>query len=147
MSPYGLLGLIEKEAAYCGKPVIAYTNPECFFDITRKKVRQPFLPHKREPADLAKVIDMIVTSKEFREKLAKEQYEFVIKIAEPKIQTEKFEKLFQNLMKKLHYESNNNVRFRKYLFYLFYYSNIQRIINVKAARVRKDLVGFLQFQK
>ena len=90
---------------------------------------------------------MVVTSKEFREKLAKEQYEFVIKIAEPKIQTEKFEKLFQNLMKKLHYESNNYVRFRKYLFYLVYYSNIQRIINVKAARVRKNLVGFLQFQK
>ena len=103
----GLGATIEREAAFCKKPVIQYADPRIKFDINGKQVSSPFLPHSNEPKEIANVIDKIVESKEFREKLANEEYDFVKKIADPEMIASKWDKLFNTNIVKL----NINVTF------------------------------------
>ena len=95
----GLGATIEREAAFCKKPVIQYADPKIKFDIDGKQISSPFLPHSNDPKEVANIIDKVVESKEFREKLANDEYDFVKKIADPEMIASKWDKLFEGLVK------------------------------------------------
>ncbi len=96
----GIQGGIERDAAFCKKPVICYTNPKSPSIIEEKEILPPFLPNSREPEKLAELIDKIVESAEFRNKLAQEEYDYVNKLSCPKKVAEEWEKIFEMLYKK-----------------------------------------------
>ena len=57
-------GGIEREAAFCKKPVICYTDPKKPNIIDGEKIIPPFLPTSNEPQEIADIIDKIVESKQ-----------------------------------------------------------------------------------
>lgn len=61
----GFQGAIEREAAFCKRPVITYCDPKMRVLIDGKEITPPFLPHSRDPKTLAQIIDMVVESKDF----------------------------------------------------------------------------------
>jgi len=114
----GLGATIEREAAFCKKPVIQYADPRIKFDINGKQVSSPFLPHSNEPKEIANIIDKVVESKEFREKLANEEYDFVKKIADPEMIASKWDKLFEELFKQnKSIRQTSNIRSKLRLMY------------------------------
>tara|TARA_B100000029_G_scaffold86300_1_gene76577 strand:+ start:4109 stop:5302 length:1194 start_codon:yes stop_codon:yes gene_type:complete len=79
----GMSGNIEREAALCKKPVIQYTDTKIGYEKNGKKIESPFLPKTNNPKEIAKVLDQIVTSIEFREQLASDECNFVKNIFNP----------------------------------------------------------------
>ena len=73
----GLGGAVEREGAFCKKPVLQYANPEIKFLVDSNEISSPFLPQSNDPIVLAKLIDKIVLSKEFRDELILDEYNFV----------------------------------------------------------------------
>lgn len=91
---------VEFEAVLCGKPVISYNDPKNWYEIDGKKIASPFLPKSKNPKELANLIDKIVESKDFREKLANEESEFIKKLTDPIKVAKEWEILFETLHKK-----------------------------------------------
>ncbi len=120
----GTMGSVEREAAMCGKPVIHYTNPLFRHTIDGEKVNPPYLPKSNDPREIAKVIDKVVESKEFREKLAREEYEFVTELCDPDKTVIEWENLFETIIKKHPSINKNSLKiinpFKK-LFFIFGY--------------------------
>ena len=94
----GLGATIEREAAYCRIPVLQYADPKIKFKAGDKISNSPFLPHSNNPEVIAELIDKIVTSKEFREDLAEQEYNFVKKIGDPNVIANEWEKLFSKVV-------------------------------------------------
>jgi glycosyltransferase involved in cell wall biosynthesis len=91
----GAQGAIERDAILCKKPVITYTDPDRPTFLDGKEIVPPFLPRSKNPEELAVLIDKIVESKEFREKLAKEEYEFVKNLSHPDYVIAEWEQIFE----------------------------------------------------
>ena len=68
--------------------------------IDGKEIKLPFLPFRNDPKSIADVIDKVVESKEFREKLFDVEYKFVNKIADPEKCAEWWDGLFEDLTRK-----------------------------------------------
>jgi hypothetical protein len=85
-----------------------------------KEVRSPFLPYSNEPRDIAEIIDKVVESKEFRDRLFNEEYNFAKKFSDPHAVGEWWDDLFENLSKKHKSIRKNSsrihVKLRMYLF-------------------------------
>lgn len=96
----GIQGAIEREAAYCKKPVICYTNPKEKVVINDEEIIPPFLPQSNDPIELAKIIDLVVESKEFRENLINKEFEYVKKLCDPESVSYEWEKIFNVSIKK-----------------------------------------------
>ena len=94
----GAQGGIERDAAYCKKPVISFTDPNRPQIVNGKKIIPPFLPQSNDPIELAKIIDLVVDSKQFREKLAEEEYQYVNIISNPKEVVGEWKKIFEKLI-------------------------------------------------
>lgn len=92
-------GAIEREAAYCLKPVINYTDTKFPTVIDGKKIIPPFLPQSNNPEEIAKIIDKVVEDKIFREKLAKREYEYVKEISDPIKVSDDWEMIFEKAFK------------------------------------------------
>ena len=99
----GIQGGIEREAAYCRKPVICYNKLNKPSIIDGELVIPPFLPQSNEPAEIAKIIDSVVESKQFRDELAQKEYEYVKKISDPKLVSKDWENIFYTVLKKIKY--------------------------------------------
>ena len=71
------------------------------------------------------LIDKIVTSKEFREDLAEQEYNFVKKIGDPNLIANEWEKLFSKVMdmKRTHKRSKFKLKINLYYFILINISN------------------------
>ena len=95
----GLGATIEREAAYCRIPVLQYADPKIKFNAGDKISNSPFLPHSNNPEVIAELIDKIVTSKEFRENLVDQEFNFVKAVADPIVISAQWEKLFSNAIK------------------------------------------------
>lgn len=91
----GAQGAIERDAVLCKKPVVTYTDPDRPTFLDGKEILPPFLPRSKDPQELALLIDKIVTSKEFREKLANEEYEFVKNLSHPDYVVAEWEQIFE----------------------------------------------------
>ena len=96
----GTFELVGLESVMCGTPVIQYTDQKRKIVIDDEEIKSPFLPFSNDPKAIAEVIDKVVESKEFREKLFKDECEFVHKIADPVKCAEWWDDLFEDLVKK-----------------------------------------------
>jgi len=107
----GIQGGIERDAAFCKKPVICFTDPNKPNFIDGEKIIPPFLPQSNDPKEIAKIIDKIVESNEFRENLIQKQYEYIKKVSSPELVTKDWEKIFKNILKK-----NKNLKLNLSIF-------------------------------
>ena len=94
-----------------------------------KNENSSFLPHSNDPKIIAELIDRIVISKEFREKLAEEEYNFVKKIGDPNLIANEWEKLFSKVMnmKRTHKRSKFKLKINLYYFLLINRLYIKKI--------------------
>jgi glycosyltransferase involved in cell wall biosynthesis len=104
----GIQADIERSGALCKKAVIHYANPKRMYIINGKKVPSPFLPHSNDPKVIAETIDRVVTDKEFREKLADEEYKFVMALSEPNMIARQWDELFEKMNQKFKKASKNS---------------------------------------
>ena len=96
----GIQGGIEREAAFCKKPVISYSDPNKKTILDGKEIESPFLPKSKELNELAKLIDKIVESKEFRDDLAAKEHEYIKNLSTPELVMKDWESIFQTFHKK-----------------------------------------------
>ena len=96
----GYHGATEMEAAFCKKPVVHYSDPQIKYTVNGEKITAPFLPHSKNPKEVARIIDKVVTSQEFRKKLAEEENKFVKDIGDSKFIASKWDKIFEKMYQK-----------------------------------------------
>lgn len=127
----GVLGSVEREAAFCKKPVIHFYDLNNKYMIDGKTVIAPFLPNSNDPAEIAKIMDKVVTSKQFRDNLAENEHEFVKKLFDPIKTTQEWDNLFESLHLKYSTIKKNSlsyiIKLRKMFFVLGYITNLNRI--------------------
>ena len=90
----GFYEYVEIEGVFCKKPVISYANPNKKILSNDKFVDSPFLPHRNDPRSIAEIIDKIVSSEEFRNKLLEEECKFVSEISDPQKSADWWDDLF-----------------------------------------------------
>ena len=108
----GIQADVERSGALCKKAVIHYANPKRMYIINGKKVPSPFLPHSNDPKVIAETIDRAVTDKEFREKLADEEYKFVMSLSEPNMIAKQWDELFEKMNQKYKKASKNSPKLK-----------------------------------
>lgn len=91
----GIQGHVEREGVLCKRAVIHYSDPTKRVYLDGRGVNPPFLPHSQDPKELAKTIDQVVESKEFREKLLEEEYKFIIDQCNPEKAGKDWDELFE----------------------------------------------------
>lgn len=129
----GHLGAIERESAYYKKPIIAFNDVNTDYIIQGKKVSSPFVPTKNDPQSIAKIMDTIVSSKEFREDLAQNEHNFVKEITDPKKTAEAWDNLFEEFTNSCNTISRNSSRIRIF-FRLFSFLFINKLYWKKIVR-------------
>ena len=107
----GIQGGIERDAAYCKKPVLCFTDPNQPIIIDGEEIIPPFLPQSNTPQEIAKIIDKVVESKQFRDDLAEKEYEYIKKLSDPELVTKDWEEIFKNILKK-----NKNLKLNLSIF-------------------------------
>lgn len=120
----GLGATVEREAVMCMKPVIQYADPKFKFQINGKDEISPFLPQSNKPKVIAELIDNIVRSKEFRDNLLEKEYDFIKKIADPKMIAQLWENLFSKMKDK---KRNSNKTELELKFRLVYFLVINHL--------------------
>ena len=95
----GVMGGIEREAAFCKKPVICFADPKKLSIIDGEKIIPPFLPQSNDPQEIAKIIDMVVESKQFRENLAAKEYGYIKKLSDPELVSKDWENILVSVLK------------------------------------------------
>jgi len=131
-------GFIEIEAALLKKPVISYVDPNAKFILDGNPIDIPFFPKTTEPKELANLIDKIVESKDFREKMAEEQFNFINKVSDPAKVGDEWDKIFEELFQKfksINRDSDITVKFR-----IFYFLIINRLHFRKIKKIKKILI-------
>jgi len=96
----GFLPGIDREAAFCKKPVLSYSDPNNKITLDGKNIMSPFLPRSRSVRELANLIDKIVESKEFRDDLAAKEYEYIKNLSTPELVMRDWEAVFERFSKK-----------------------------------------------
>lgn len=112
--------LSEFEGVMCNKPVIQYSNPDMKIIIDGKEIESPFLPHSNEPNRIAEIIDMVVESKQFRDKLFEEEFKFVKEVGNPVKYAEWWDNFFEEQTKKYKSIKKNSLRIKIQLRMLFF---------------------------
>ena len=91
---------IEREAVLCRRLVVGYADPNIKYLLNGQNLEAPFVPKTKDPKTLAEILDRVVESKEFRNKLLGEEYTFVKEMADPDKCAKEWEDLFEELLKK-----------------------------------------------
>ena len=104
--------LVSLESVMCGTPVIQYTDRKIKIIVNKTEIKSPFLPFSNDPKSIADVIDKVVESKEFRQKLFEDEYQFVNEVADPVKCAEWWDNLFEDLVKKHKSIRKNSSPFR-----------------------------------
>jgi glycosyltransferase involved in cell wall biosynthesis len=130
----GSFEYVELEGVICGKPVVSFTDKSFKMILEGTELQSPFLPEDNDPKIIAEVIDNIVSSADFREKLYKKEYEFVKEITDPNKAAEWWDSLFEKSVKKYDLINRKSsiitVRFRMLLFLIanrLYYKKLKRL--------------------
>jgi glycosyltransferase involved in cell wall biosynthesis len=131
----GSFEYVELEAVMCKKPVISFTDKSFKIILEGIELQSPFLPENNDPKIIAEVIDKIVLSKDFRETLYKQEYEFVKEITDPVKAGEWWDSLFEESRKKVDSINRKSpmivIRFRMILFLIanrLYHKKLERLI-------------------
>ena len=132
-------GAVEREAAFCKKPVICYTDPKQTVIIDGEEISPPFLPKSKDPQTLARLIDRIVDSKEFRQELVDSQYAYIQNLSEPDKVVSEWEKIFEKefnkyrtINRKTNYLILKLENFLAFLMEEVYYKRKMREKNIEA---------------
>jgi len=132
----GIQADVERSGALCKKAVIHYADPKLSYIIDDNRVTSPFLPKSNDIKTIAETIDKVVEDKQFREKLAEEEYKFVMKLSNPNKIIAQWEELFEKMSKKYHlsHKKTNSIKlkFRLWLFLIanrLYVKKIKKIFN------------------
>ena len=116
----GFFENIALEAIFCKEPVISYVNKSIQYILENKQLESQFLPTSNEPKEIAKVIDRVVESKEFRDNLLKKEREFVLEIANAEKIAQWWDSLFEQMVtkhKSIHRNSSKSaLKFNQMLF-------------------------------
>ena len=88
---------IEREATLFKKPVISYNNLKWKIKMDDIEINSPFQPTSKEPNIIANIIDKTVENKEYREKLAMEEYEFMKELTDPYKTASEWDQLFEKM--------------------------------------------------
>lgn len=113
---------VEREAALCKKTVITFNDLRWKSKIDGKEIESPFQPTSKEPKIIANIIDKTVENKEFREKLAEDEYIFMKELTDPFKTASEWDMLFEKM--KLKYTTINknssgiNQIFKKMIFFI-----------------------------
>ena len=91
---------IEIESIFCNTPVINYVDKSIQYILENKHVESSFSPTSNEPEEIAKVIDQVVESKQFRDDLLKREREFVLEIANAEKTAQWWDSLFDQMVTK-----------------------------------------------
>ena len=131
----GSFEYVELEAVICKKPVISFTDKSFKIILEGIELQSPFLPESNDPKIIAKIIDKIVLSEDFRETLYQQEYEFVKEITDPIKAAEWWDSLFEESIRKFgsinRKSSTISVKFRILLFLVanrLYYKKIKKLI-------------------
>ena len=131
----GSFEYVELEAVMCKKPVISFTDKSFKIILEGIELQSPFLPESNDPKIIAKIIDKIVLSEDFRETLYQQEYEFVKEITNPVKAAEWWDSLFEESIRKFgsinRKSSTISVKFRILLFLVanrLYYKKIKKLI-------------------
>jgi glycosyltransferase involved in cell wall biosynthesis len=131
----GSFEYVELEAVICKKPVISFTDKSFKIILEDTELQSPFLPESNDPKIIAEIIDKMVLSKDFREKLYKREYEFVKEITDPVKAGDWWDSLFEESMRKFssinRKSSTISVRIRMLLFLIanrLYHKKIKKLI-------------------
>jgi len=107
----GFFENIELESVFCKKPVINYVDKSVQYILENKQVESQFLPTSNEPKEIAKVIDKVVESKQFRDDLLKREREFVLEIANTEKTAQWWDSLFEQMVTKHNSIHRNSSKF------------------------------------
>ena len=108
------------EAIMCKKPVLSYNNPDRNYVIGDEIIKSPFEPQTKDPIKIAKIIDQIVESSEYRLELAKSESNFIAKISDPEKVSKEWDGLFEKFAKqyKTINKNSNNLQILSRFLYL-----------------------------
>jgi len=107
----GVFENIELESIFCKKPVINYADKSIQYILENKQVESPFLPTSNKPKEIAKVIDKVVESKQFRDDLLVREREFVLEIANTEKIAQWWDSLFEQMVSKHNSIHRNSSKF------------------------------------
>jgi glycosyltransferase involved in cell wall biosynthesis len=131
----GTWELVELEGVICGKPVLSYSDPNHKLLVKGNYVKSPFLPYSNNPEDISKIIDKVVSSKEFRGKLFENERKFVCDTTDKEWIANWWDELFGKFSQKhgkIHKNSSNiSIKIRMWLFLIgnrLYWWKIKKII-------------------
>ena len=135
----GTFELVSLESVMCGTPVIQYTDKKRKIVIDGEEIESPFLPFSNDPKSIANIIDKVVESKEFRQKLFEDEYQFVNKVADPVKCAEWWDNLFEDLVKTHKSIRKNSSPFRiKLRMINFLIANILYLQKIKKLIINSD---------
>ena len=143
----GAQGAIERDAAYCKKPVISYCDLNQQMTIDGEKVTPPFLPNSNNPKKIAETIDKIVTDEKFRSDLAEKEYEYIQKLSNPELVIQEWEKIFVSTISE---HKNINRKTSKILLKIenIIANTFEKLVYVKKMRQKNiDSWGKEQYEK
>ena len=133
-------GAVERDSAFCKKVVIHYVDTSKPSLIDGNEIIPPFEPKSKDPHVIAELIDKVVTSKEYREKLIQEQYDYIKKLSDPDVVIKDWENLFEKMIKKYpsinRKDSNLGLKFQNIL------SNLVENLIYKRTMREKNIQGW-----
>jgi len=142
----GVQGGIERDAAYCKKPVVSYCDKKQVMTIEEEKIVPPFLPNSSDPVSIAKLLDKIVENSQFREELAKNEYEYIQKLSNPEFVVKEWEKIFKKYIKNNGINRKTNIL--KLKFERILAKNVEKIIyKRKMQRKNIEAWGKTEYEK
>ena len=127
--------IVALEGVLCKKPVISYTDPNTKIVVDGNEIKSPFLPTSKNPKEVAKIIDMIVSSPEKRNNLFKKEYDYVTEVTDPEKCVRWWDNLFEEIIsenKTIHKNSSKlSISFRKIVFLIgnrLYVKKLKKVI-------------------
>ena len=117
--------------------VLSHSNPNHKLSIKENYTKSSFLPDSNKPEDIAKIIDKIVSSKEFRDKLFENERKFVSDSTDKEWISNWWDELFETFSQKygnIHKNSSSiSIKMRMGLFLIgnrLYWKKIKKLIKI-----------------
>jgi len=134
---YGNTELVELEGIMCKKPVLQYQNKKMRMIIKNEEIVPPFYPFSNNPKEIAKAIDRVVESEEFREHLVTQQSKFIEDFSDPVFIGEWWDNIFEKKSNEIQSIKKNSskisIKFRMLLFLIgnrLYWKKIVKFIKI-----------------
>ena len=133
----GTWELVDLEGVMCGKPVLSYSDPNHKLLVKGNYIQSSFLPDSNKPEDIAKIIDKVVSSKEFRDELFENERKFVSNSTDKEWISNWWDELFETFSQKygkIHKNSSSiSIKIRMGLFLIgnrLYWKKIKKLIKI-----------------